>query len=82
MDCHNLGHPNEYVRYTMDWEAGAPLDPSSAPEILSNVKTAYTADPLPLFSWPGRDEMGDDTVLHRYTIYLHFSHNWPLFISI
>ena len=42
----------------------------------------FNADPLPLSSWPGRDEMGDDTVLHRYTIYLHFSHNWPLFISI
>ena len=27
-----------------------------------------SADPLPLFSWPGRDEIGDDTVLHILSI--------------
>ena len=42
---------------------------SSAPETLVNVNgLGFSADPLPVSSWPGRDEMGDDTVLHILSI--------------
>jgi hypothetical protein len=54
---------DECVRYTMDWskvwEAGAGA-------LVNGLE--FSADPLPLFSWPGRDEIGDDTVLHILSI--------------